>query len=80
MNVRRQDCRLAGVSLVCLVLVGGLTLGTATGEMPEPPLGLAAVKPATPMAAFSLPSLHGSGFASSTLKDKLVVVRFWATW
>ena len=80
MNVRRQDCRLAWLSFVGLVLVFGLTLGTATGETPEPPMGLAAVKPATPMAAFSLPSLHGSEFASSLLKDKLVVVRFWATW
>jgi hypothetical protein len=43
-------------------------------------MGLAAVKPATPMAAFSLPALHGSGFDSSALKDKVVVVRFWATW
>jgi hypothetical protein len=80
MNVRHQDCRLAWVSLVSLVLMVGLTLGIATGEMPEPPMGLAAVKPATPMAAFSLPSLHGSEFASSLLKNKLVVVRFWATW
>ena len=80
MNVRRQDCRLAWLSLVSLVLVLGLTLGSATGEMPEPPMGLAAVKPATPMAAFSLPGLHGSQFDSSALKDKVVVVRFWATW
>jgi hypothetical protein len=43
-------------------------------------MGLAAVKPPTPMAAFSLPSLQGSGFDASTLKDKVVVVRFWATW
>jgi cytochrome oxidase Cu insertion factor (SCO1/SenC/PrrC family) len=80
MNIRRQDCRLAWVSLAGFILVVGLTLGTATGEMPEPPPGLAAVKPATPLAAFSLPSLHGDEFASSALKDKLVVVRFWATW
>jgi hypothetical protein len=43
-------------------------------------MGLMAVTPATPMAAFSLPSLHGSGFDSSALKDKVAVVRFWATW
>jgi cytochrome oxidase Cu insertion factor (SCO1/SenC/PrrC family) len=80
MNVRRQDCRLAWVSLVSFFFIVGLTLGTALGEMPEPPLGLAAVKPATPLTAFSLPSLHGTEFTSSALKDKLVVVRFWATW
>jgi hypothetical protein len=43
-------------------------------------MGLAPIKPATPMAAFSLPGLHGSQFDSSALKDKVVVVRFWATW
>jgi hypothetical protein len=80
MNVRRQDCRLTWLSLVSLVLVLGLTLGTATGEMPEPPMGLAAVKPATPMPAFSLPGLQGGGFDASALKDKVVVMRFWATW
>jgi len=80
MNVQGQDCRLAYWFLVSLVLVGGMMLGTATGETPEPPMGLAAVKPPTPMAAFSLPSLQGSGFEAATLKDKVVVVRFWATW
>jgi hypothetical protein len=43
-------------------------------------MGLAAVKPATPMPAFSLPGLPGSGFDASALKDKVVVMRFWATW
>jgi cytochrome oxidase Cu insertion factor (SCO1/SenC/PrrC family) len=80
MNVRRQDCRLAWLSLVSFVLVLGLTLGTAMGETPEPPMGLAAVKPATPMPPFSLPGLQGSGFDASALKDKVVVMRFWATW
>jgi cytochrome oxidase Cu insertion factor (SCO1/SenC/PrrC family) len=80
MNIRRQQRRLAWVSLVSLVLMVGLPRATALGEMPEPPMGLAAVKPAVPMAAFSLPSLHGSEFASSSLNGKVVVVRFWATW
>jgi hypothetical protein len=80
MNVRRKVCRFAWLSLAQLVLVVGLMLGSATGETPEPPMGLAAVKPATPMAAFALPGLHGNGFDSSALKDKVVVVRFWATW
>jgi hypothetical protein len=80
MELRRKVCRLAWWPLASLVLVVGLTLGTAMGETPDPPLGLAAVKPAMPMAAFSLPSLHGSGLDSSALKNKVVVVRFWATW
>jgi cytochrome oxidase Cu insertion factor (SCO1/SenC/PrrC family) len=80
MKLHRKVCRLAWWPLASLALLVGLTLGTATGETPDPPLGLAAVKPAAPMAAFSLPSLHGSGFDSSALKNKVVVVRFWATW
>ena len=80
MNVRGQDRRFAYWFLVSLVLVGGMLLGTATGETLEPPMGLAAIKPRTPMAAFSLPSLQGRGFEAATLKDKVVVVRFWATW
>jgi cytochrome oxidase Cu insertion factor (SCO1/SenC/PrrC family) len=80
MNVRRKVCRPAGMALVRLILLVGLALGSAMGETPEPPMGLAAVKPPTPMTAFSLPGLHGSAFDSSALKGKVVVVRFWATW
>jgi hypothetical protein len=80
MNTRREVGRPTWLSLACLALVVGLMLGTAMGEVPEPPTGLAAVKPVMPMAAFSLPGLQGSGFDSSVLKDKVVVVRFWATW
>jgi peroxiredoxin len=38
------------------------------------------VKPVTPMPTFNLPSVHGKTFDSSTLRGKVVVVRFWATW
>jgi cytochrome oxidase Cu insertion factor (SCO1/SenC/PrrC family) len=79
-NVRRRDCRLAWLFLVSVVLVVGMALGAATGETPEPPMGLAAVKPPMPTPAFSLPGLQGNGFDSSALKGKVVVVRFWATW
>jgi hypothetical protein len=43
-------------------------------------MGLAEVKPAMPMEAFTLPGLNGSAFDSSALQGKVVVVRFWATW
>ena len=80
MNVRRQVCRVIWLSLTSLVLAVGSTLGSATGEALEPPMGLAEVKPAKPIAAFTLPSLNGSAFDSSALQGKVVVVRFWATW
>jgi cytochrome oxidase Cu insertion factor (SCO1/SenC/PrrC family) len=80
MNVRQQVHRLAWLALASVALVVGALLGIAMGEMPEPPMGLAQVKPAAPMAAFTLPSLNGSAFDSSALQGKVVVVRFWATW
>jgi cytochrome oxidase Cu insertion factor (SCO1/SenC/PrrC family) len=56
------------------------TVGIATGQTIEPPMGLMEVKPATPMPAFTLPGVDGATFDSSTLEGKVVVVRFWATW
>jgi cytochrome oxidase Cu insertion factor (SCO1/SenC/PrrC family) len=80
MNVRQKVRRLAWLALVSVALCGGSTGGSSTGETLEPPMGLTEVKPATPMAAFTLPSLNGSAFDSSALQGKVVVVRFWATW
>jgi cytochrome oxidase Cu insertion factor (SCO1/SenC/PrrC family) len=80
MMVRGQGRRLGGLGLASLIILIGLTLGSATGETPEPPMGLAAVQPAMPMPAFSLANLQGKDFNASALKDKVVVIRFWATW
>jgi cytochrome oxidase Cu insertion factor (SCO1/SenC/PrrC family) len=80
MKVRQKVCRLAWLVLASVALFVGYTVGVAMGETIEPPMGLAAVKPATPMEAFTLPGLNGSAFDSSTLQGKVVVVRFWATW
>jgi len=80
MKVRQRGYRLAWLALASVALCVGAMLGTATGEVREPPMGLAEVKPATPMAAFTLPRLNGSAFDSSALQGKVVVVRFWATW
>jgi cytochrome oxidase Cu insertion factor (SCO1/SenC/PrrC family) len=66
--------------MVGIALLLASTAGTATGEPVEPPMGLAAVKPAAPMPAFQLPGLNGSTLESSQLQGKVVVVRFWATW
>jgi cytochrome oxidase Cu insertion factor (SCO1/SenC/PrrC family) len=80
MNVGQKVHRLAWLALASVALFVGATLGPATGGTHEPPLGLSPVKPATPMAAFTLPTLNGSAFNSSALEGKVVVVRFWATW
>jgi cytochrome oxidase Cu insertion factor (SCO1/SenC/PrrC family) len=80
MNVRQKVYRLAWLALASFALLVGYTVGVATGETREPPMGLAEVTPATPMAAFTLPGLNGSAFDSSALQGKVVVIRFWATW
>jgi len=80
MKLRQKVRRLAWLTLTSMALWVGLTVGGTEGEMIEPPMGLAEVKPATPMAAFTLPGLNGSAFDSSALQGKVVVVRFWATW
>jgi cytochrome oxidase Cu insertion factor (SCO1/SenC/PrrC family) len=63
-----------------IVLLLGITVGIATVEPIEPPMGLGAVTPATPMPKFKLPAVNGEAFDSSQLEGKVVVVRFWATW
>jgi cytochrome oxidase Cu insertion factor (SCO1/SenC/PrrC family) len=80
MNVREKVHRLASLALASVVLSIGVMGGNTTGDTREPPMGLAEVKPSTPMAAFTLPSLNSSAFDSSALQGKVVVVRFWATW
>jgi cytochrome oxidase Cu insertion factor (SCO1/SenC/PrrC family) len=68
------------VLALALALSGYAAVDVAQGGSPEPPLGLGAVQPATPMPSFKLPRLNGDLFDSSTLQGKVVIVRFWATW
>jgi cytochrome oxidase Cu insertion factor (SCO1/SenC/PrrC family) len=75
-GIDRQVC----VLLLGLVLLGWAAADRAGGGPGEPPLGLGAVRPATPMPAFTLLVVDGEPFDSSTLRGKVVVVRFWATW
>ena len=69
-----------------VLLVGGILVAlgasaaSAAAESVTPPMGLGEVKPDTPMPTFSLPGIDGKAFDSSTLQNKVVVVRFWATW
>jgi cytochrome oxidase Cu insertion factor (SCO1/SenC/PrrC family) len=71
---------------LCMLLVAGMAVllgaraGGAAAEVVAPPMGLGEVQSATPMPTFSLPSVHGQTFDPSTLRGKVVVVRFWATW
>lgn len=73
-----QPVRWFLIAIMALLL--GSTIGIATGEPIEPPMGLGEVKPVAPMPMFNLPGVNGEAFDSSKLQGKVVVVRFWATW
>jgi hypothetical protein len=38
------------------------------------------VTPPTPMPAFQLPGLNGSSGSDTDLRNKVTVIRFWASW
>jgi cytochrome oxidase Cu insertion factor (SCO1/SenC/PrrC family) len=80
MNLLRTVRRPARLLLASLVVLVWCSAGIATREPVEPPMGLAEVKPDTPMPTFNLPGVNGEVFDSSKLQGKVVVVRFWATW
>ncbi len=63
--------------LTALLLCVGIAAGTAlpaTGQhfdtLPKP----------VPMPAFKLPGLNGSGGSDTDLRNKVTVIRFWASW
>lgn len=38
------------------------------------------VTPPAPMPAFKLPGLNGNGASDADLRNKVTVIRFWASW
>ncbi len=80
MRGRRRWDHPVGLFLIGVIaLLLGSARGIATGDPVRPPKGLADVKPVAPMPVFTLPSIHGETFDSSTLQGKVVVLWFWAT-
>jgi hypothetical protein len=62
----------------CTVFAG---FGMAYAETaPTPPSGLEALKQPAAMPSFNLPTTSGGTLDSATLKGKVVIVRFWASW
>lgn len=47
---------------------------------PAMPAGLSAPAKPTVMPAFDLPTTAGKPLNSTTLKDQVLVIRFWASW
>ena len=71
---------------LALVMSLALSTGMLAATTParaatlEPPKGLATPPQATPMPAFELPGIDGSKVRHTDLRDKVTVLRFWATW
>lgn len=68
--------RILARPLKALLLAAALNLGTgpAAAEI------LAPLPQPEPMPAFSLPGLNGSSFGDADLRNKVTIIRFWASW
>jgi cytochrome oxidase Cu insertion factor (SCO1/SenC/PrrC family) len=70
--------------LPCLALAVTVAVTAAmpahAASVTEPPKGLSAPPQATPMPVFELTGFDGSKVRSTDLRDKVTVIRFWATW
>ena len=75
---------LCGALKLCVLLaasLAGFAVAPASASSPpEPPKGLSAPPQATPMPAFELSGIDGSKVRSTDLRDKVTVIRFWASW
>jgi len=77
-DVKRRIWGLLSLVSLCAVLGG---FGMADAETaPVPPSGLSALTQPVAMPSFNLPSTDGGALDSTTLKGKVVIVRFWASW
>lgn len=60
------------------LLFSGLMLSTAM--LTASANTLQPVNPPTPMPMFQLPGLNGSSGSDTDLRNKVTVIRFWASW
>lgn len=71
--MRLDTSRLASLIAVPTLMFGILLAQPAAADT------LAPVTPPTPMPAFKLPALNGSG-SDADLRNKVTIIRFWASW
>jgi hypothetical protein len=64
--------------LASLIAASAFALGL-TLALPAAADTLAPVPP-TPMPAFKLPGLNGSSGSDTDLRNKVTIIRFWASW
>jgi len=63
----------------CLSLIAASALMLGVATQPAGADTLAPLAQPTPMPAFKLPALNGSG-SDADLRNKVTIIRFWASW
>lgn len=61
-------------------LIGTLLLGAGLVWQTAAASGLQLVTPPTPMPAFKTANLGGSSTSDADLRNKVTIIRFWASW
>ncbi len=61
-------------------LIGATLLGASLLCQTALASGLQPVNPPTPMPAFKVPGINGSSGSDADLRNKVTVIRFWASW
>ena len=75
----RVALRLALSLILGATLISTTTSARAASPV-ELPTGLSSPPQATRAPAFELPGINGTKARSSELRDKVTVIRFWASW
>ncbi len=70
--------RLTATRIASLIAASALALGIAI--QPAAADTLAPLAQPTPMPAFKLPALNGGSGSDADLRNKVTIIRFWASW
>jgi hypothetical protein len=70
--------RLTAPRLTSLIAVSTLILGIAA--QPAAADTLAPLPQPAPMPAFKIPALNGGSGSDADLRNKVTIIRFWASW
>ena len=79
LSFTRVASQLALYAFLGAALINSTTPARAVSPV-EPPKGLTAPPQGTRMPAFELPGINSAKARSADLRDKVTVIRFWATW
>jgi len=64
----------------CTALLFAAGAFFAAAPLPTMADTLQQLTPPVPMPAFKLPGLNGNGGSDADLRNKVTVIRFWASW